>query len=74
MVLGSDAHSVVLVQAGAPLESEIATIHVVGGTAIAFEGVAPGDEELALAEQTAVALKADLVSVQTAQISGQLVV
>jgi hypothetical protein len=74
MVLGGAAQSVVLVQAGAPLETEVSTIHVVGGTAIAVDGLVPDGDSIALAEQAAGALGADLVAVQTAQISGQLVV
>jgi hypothetical protein len=74
MVLGREAHSVVLVQAGAPLAHELTTIHVVGGKAIASEEPEPDAAAVSLAERAAQALDASLVSIQTATVSGELVV
>jgi hypothetical protein len=74
MVLAGDAHAVVLVQAGAPDESEITTVHVLGGEAIAFSGAEPDAEALTLATRSAKALDAEIAAVQIAQVSGQQVV
>jgi hypothetical protein len=74
MVLGRDAHSVVLVQAGAPMAHELTTIHVVADKALASEGSEPTAEAIALAERASRALDASLVSIQTATVSGELVV
>ncbi|MEJ7837529.1 MAG: hypothetical protein WKF81_01870 [Thermomicrobiales bacterium] len=74
MVLGGDAHAVVLVQAGAPTAADITTIHLVAGKAIACDGELPDAAMVALAVSAANVLEATLVSVQLATISGRLVV
>ncbi|MGC4190960.1 MAG: hypothetical protein QM589_07335 [Thermomicrobiales bacterium] len=74
VVLGTDSEAIVLIQQGAPVASERATVHVVGGKAIAFDGLAPNAATIALAEQAAHTIGASIAGIEIAVIDGQPVV
>jgi hypothetical protein len=74
MVLGTDAESVVLIQAGAPVESVVSTIHVVAGRAIAVDGAAPSTAAIELAERAGSTLHAGVVAIQVATVNGAMVI
>ena len=76
-VLGGVEGSLGLIQAGSPGTENLANVIVIDGTASAIEiasGTAVPDQALALAEEAARALTADLVSIVIALSSPQLVV
>jgi hypothetical protein len=74
MVLGTDAESVVLIQSGAPVESAVSTIHLVGGKAIAYDGPLPDAGAVELAERAADILQSGIVAVQIALVNGTQVI
>lgn len=67
VVLGSEGEAIFLLQADAPDATARALIHVVGGRAIAIEGIDPTGEELDIAERAALALDASLVAIELAR-------
>lgn len=74
MVLGSDAEAVVLIQAGAPAETDVSMIHVIDGRAIAIEGAAENAEAIALAERTARTLRASIIAIQIVVLNRTMVI
>lgn len=74
VVLGSDAEAIVLIQSGAPALAERTTVHVVGGKAIAFDGVAPDATAIALAEEAARVIGAGIAGIEIATVGGHQVV
>lgn len=74
VVLGSDAEAIVLIQEGAPAAAERTMVHVVGGKAIAFDGLTPDAVTIALAEDAARVIGASLAGIEIARINGKTVV
>jgi glutathione synthase/RimK-type ligase-like ATP-grasp enzyme len=74
VVLGVESEAIVLLQAGAPAETERTMVHVVGGQAVATSGAPVGPEGIALAERAARALDASLAAVEVARTADGLVV
>lgn len=67
VVLGNEGEAIFLLQAGAPDASARTLVHVVGGRAIAIEGVDASAEELDIAERVAHALDASLIAIELAR-------
>ncbi len=67
VVLGNEAEAIFLLQAGAPDASARTRVHVVGGRAVAIEGVDADAKELDIAERAARALGASLVVIELAR-------
>ena len=74
VVLGREEEAIALLQAGAPLANERTLVHVIGGRAVGFDGVAPTADAIAIAERAAKAVHAGIVGVDLATIGGELVV
>lgn len=74
MVLGSDAEAIVLIQVGAPAATDVTTIHVIDGRAIAVEGAVVNAGAIALAEQAARTLRAGVVAIQIAILNRSMVI
>lgn len=74
VVLGSAGEAIFMVQAGAPEAAARTLVHVVGGRAIAVEGVDPSPDDLAVAERAAQALDASLIAIELARINQGIVV
>ncbi|MGN6030421.1 MAG: hypothetical protein ACTHQE_02040 [Thermomicrobiales bacterium] len=74
VVLGNDAEAIILIQEGAPAAADRATIHVIGGKAIAFDGFMPDASAITLAEDAAHVIGASLAGIEIARVKGKTVV
>lgn len=74
VVLGTHGEAIVLLQGGAPSTDQRGRHHVVGDAVVATEGTLEGEAAQALAIDAAKALGATVITVDVAEVDGQLVV
>lgn len=74
VVLGTHGEAIVLLQGGAPSGDQRGRHHVVGDAVVATEGTLAGEAAQALAIDAAKALGATAITVDVAEVDGQLVV